>query len=58
MTLDVGLVAHVQTKLVAKLVPPPVVRVMAVSHGVKVEPVSSIKRRTHTPREMVQQASK
>lgn len=56
MTLDVGLVTDVQTKLVAKLVPPPVVRVVAVPHGVEVEPAKPIngkkrreKKRPHTP---------
>lgn len=42
MTLDVGFVADVQAKLVAELVPPPVVRVVAVPHGVEIEPAESI----------------
>lgn len=68
MTLDVGLVAHVQAKLVAKLVPSPVVRVVAVSHGVKVEPAGRCRCRcrsdqrntatTHARRRQMVQTSK
>ena len=49
MTLDICLVAHVQPKLVAKLVPPPVVRIVTVSYGVEVEPGGKIKSKETTP---------
>lgn len=38
VALDVSLVAHVQAQLVAQLVPPPVVRIVAIAHRIKIEP--------------------
>lgn len=40
MGLNVGLIAHIQPQLIAQLVPAPVVGVVAVTHGIEVEPAS------------------
>lgn len=45
MCLDVSLVTHVQPKLVAELIPAPVVGIVTVPYGVEVEPVAQERRK-------------